>query len=72
MNSWNIRNVSRCGCELGSSLAHEINQPQAIRNYSEGGLLRISKNKPLTDIEPVFEKIQSQVDRADADLVFNA
>ncbi|OBS99446.1 histidine kinase [Vibrio tasmaniensis] len=53
--------------ELGSSLAHEINQPlAAIRNYSEGGLLRISKNKPLTDIEPVFEKIQSQVDRADA------
>ncbi|EDK31021.1 putative tetrathionate reductase complex: sensory transduction histidine kinase [Vibrionales bacterium SWAT-3] len=53
--------------ELGSSLAHEINQPlAAIRNYSEGGLLRISKNKPLTDIEPVFEKIQSQVDRANA------
>ncbi|GEM79814.1 sensor histidine kinase [Vibrio superstes] len=53
--------------ELGSSLAHEINQPlAAIRNYSEGGLLRISKNKPLTDIKPVFEKIQSQVDRADA------
>ncbi len=53
--------------ELGSSLAHEINQPlAAIRNYSEGGLLRISKNKPLTDMEPVFEKIQSQVDRADA------
>ncbi|WP_240700377.1 sensor histidine kinase [Vibrio sp. F13] len=53
--------------ELGSSLAHEINQPlAAIRNYSEGGLLRISKNKPITDIEPVFEKIQSQVDRADA------
>ncbi|MCZ8485968.1 hypothetical protein O9993_11700 [Vibrio lentus] len=51
------RNVSRWLSELGSSLAHEINQPlAAIRNYSEGGLLRISKNKPLTDIEPVLRR----------------
>ena len=53
--------------ELGSSLAHEINQPlAAIRNYSEGGLLRIAKHKPIEDIAPVFEKIQTQVERADA------
>lgn len=53
--------------ELGSSLAHEINQPlAAIRNYSEGGLLRLAKQLPYQDITPVFEKIQSEVDRADA------
>jgi two-component system sensor histidine kinase TtrS len=53
--------------ELGSSLAHEINQPlAAIRNYSEGGLLRLAKKLPYQDIVPVFEKIQSEVDRADA------
>ncbi len=53
--------------ELGSSLAHEINQPlAAIRNYSEGGLLRLAKLRPYEDIVPVFEKIQCQVERADA------
>ncbi|MCG6283067.1 sensor histidine kinase, partial [Vibrio diabolicus] len=53
--------------ELGSSLAHEINQPlAAIRNYSEGGLLRVAKQRPTEEITPVFEKIQAQVDRADA------
>ena len=53
--------------ELGSSLAHEINQPlAAIRNYSEGGLLRLAKRRPAEDIVPVFEKIHSQVERADA------
>ncbi|ELL0571219.1 PhnD/SsuA/transferrin family substrate-binding protein [Vibrio fluvialis] len=53
--------------ELGSSLAHEINQPlAAIRNYSEGGLLRVAKQRPAEEITPVFEKIQAQVDRADA------
>ena len=53
--------------ELGSSLAHEINQPlAAIRNYSEGGLLRLSKQRPNDDIVPVFHKIQKEVDRADA------
>ncbi|WP_261817751.1 sensor histidine kinase [Vibrio gallicus] len=53
--------------ELGSSLAHEINQPlAAIRNYSEGGLIRLTKNKPTAEIIPVFEKIQAQVERADS------
>ncbi|WP_199483759.1 sensor histidine kinase [Vibrio owensii] len=53
--------------ELGSSLAHEINQPlAAIRNYSEGGLLRLAKKRPHEDIVPVLEKIQTQVERADA------
>lgn len=53
--------------ELGSSLAHEINQPlTAIRNYSEGGLLRLAKKRPYEDIIPVLEKIQAQVERADA------
>lgn len=53
--------------ELGSSLAHEINQPlAAIRNYSEGGLLRLAKKRPPEDIVPVLEKIQAQVERADA------
>ncbi|PKG57759.1 sensor histidine kinase [Shewanella sp. GutDb-MelDb] len=53
--------------ELGSSLAHEINQPlTAIRNYSEGGLLRLAKQRPYEDIIPVFDKIQSEVERADA------
>ncbi|RJX75217.1 sensor histidine kinase [Vibrio sinensis] len=53
--------------ELGSSVAHEINQPlAAIRNYSEGGLLRLAKKRPYEDIIPVLEKIQTQVDHADA------
>ncbi|MDV6251749.1 PhnD/SsuA/transferrin family substrate-binding protein [Vibrio sp. EA2] len=53
--------------EIGSSLAHELNQPlAAIRNYSEGGLLRLAKKRPHEDIVPVLEKIQGQVERADA------
>ncbi|GAM57539.1 tetrathionate reductase sensory transduction histidine kinase [Vibrio ishigakensis] len=53
--------------ELGSSIAHEINQPlAAIRNYSEGGLLRLQKERPHQDIIPVMTKIQAQVERADA------
>ncbi|MCY9875777.1 PhnD/SsuA/transferrin family substrate-binding protein [Vibrio natriegens] len=53
--------------EIGSSLAHELNQPlAAIRNYSEGGLLRLAKKRPYEDIVPVFDKIQGQVERADA------
>ncbi|EOV4646902.1 PhnD/SsuA/transferrin family substrate-binding protein [Vibrio parahaemolyticus] len=53
--------------EIGSSLAHELNQPlAAIRNYSEGGLLRLAKKRPREDIVPVLEKIQGQVERADA------
>jgi len=53
--------------ELGSSLAHEINQPlAAIRNYSQGGLLRIKKGKAAQDLVPVLEKIELQVIRADS------
>ncbi|GEA51882.1 sensor histidine kinase [Vibrio inusitatus NBRC 102082] len=53
--------------ELGSSIAHEINQPlAAIRNYSEGGMLRLQKQRPHQDIVPVMQKIQAQVERADA------
>ncbi|HEY7866772.1 MAG TPA: PhnD/SsuA/transferrin family substrate-binding protein [Psychromonas sp.] len=52
--------------ELGSSLAHEINQPlAAIRNYSQGGLLRLKKGQPAQDLVPVLEKIELQVVRAD-------
>lgn len=53
--------------ELGSSLAHEINQPlAAIRNYSQGGMLQIDKGKSAQQLAPVFEKIQQQVIRADS------
>lgn len=53
--------------ELGSSLAHEINQPlAAIRNYSQGGLLRIKKGKEAQELVPVLEKIEQQVIRADS------
>ena len=53
--------------ELGSSLAHEINQPlAAIRNYSQGGLLRINKGKGAQELVPVLEKIEQQVIRADS------
>lgn len=53
--------------ELGSSLAHEINQPlAAIRNYSQGGLLRIKKGKGAQELVPVLEKIEQQVIRADS------
>jgi len=52
--------------ELGSSLAHEINQPlAAILNYSQGGLLRINKGADANEITPALEKIQQQVKRAD-------
>lgn len=52
--------------ELGSSLAHEINQPlTAILNYSQGGLLRLNKGATSADMVPVLEKIQQQVKRAD-------
>ncbi|MDF5462862.1 PhnD/SsuA/transferrin family substrate-binding protein, partial [Vibrio parahaemolyticus] len=41
--------------EIGTSLAHELNQPlAAIRNYSEGGLLRLAKKRPHEDIVPVL------------------
>jgi len=51
--------------ELGSSLAHEINQPlTAILNYSQGGLLRLKKGADTSEIVPALEKIQQQVKRA--------
>nr|VVV05607.1 Tetrathionate sensor histidine kinase TtrS [Aliivibrio wodanis] len=53
--------------ELGSSLAHEINQPlAAIRNYSQGGLLRLRKGLPAQELIPILEKIEQQVIRADS------
>ena len=52
--------------ELGSSLAHEINQPlAAIRNYSQGGLIRLKNGNSRDEIVSVFETIQHQVSRAD-------
>jgi two-component system sensor histidine kinase TtrS len=52
--------------ELGGSIAHEINQPlSAIRNYSQGGLVRINKGSSADDLKVVLEKIQQQVIRAD-------
>lgn len=51
--------------ELGSSLAHEINQPlSAIKNYSQGVKLRIERGNKPDDILPVMEKIQQQVTSA--------
>ncbi|GAK18742.1 LOW QUALITY PROTEIN: tetrathionate reductase sensory transduction histidine kinase [Vibrio sp. JCM 19053] len=51
--------------EIGTSLAHELNQHlAAIRNYSEGGLLRLAKKTP-TRYCPCTENT-GQVERADA------
>ncbi|WP_261822320.1 sensor histidine kinase [Pragia fontium] len=51
--------------ELGASIAHEISQPlAAIQNYSQGGLIRVNKGKPVTELQPVLEHIQHQVMRA--------
>ncbi|MGR5177710.1 sensor histidine kinase [Vibrio mediterranei] len=53
--------------ELGTSVAHEMNQPlAAIRNYSEGASLRLAKNRPKEEIEPLLEKVHDQIDRAEA------
>lgn len=53
--------------ELGSSIAHEMNQPlAAIRNYSEGGLKRLSKQGTVENIAAIFNNIHTQVERADA------
>jgi two-component system sensor histidine kinase TtrS len=52
--------------ELGSSLAHEINQPLAtIQHYNHGILLRIKKGEPIHTLIPFLEKIEQQVMRAD-------
>ncbi|NLS13750.1 PhnD/SsuA/transferrin family substrate-binding protein [Vibrio sp. SM6] len=52
--------------KLGSSLAHELNQPlAAIRLYAEGELSRRRQGRTDTDIVALFEKIQRQTDRID-------
>ena len=51
--------------ELGSSLAHEINQPlSAIKNYSQGVKLRVERGSKPEELLPVMEKIQQQVNVA--------
>lgn len=51
--------------ELGSSLAHELNQPlAAIKNYSQGVQLRMEQGTPPEVLMPIFQKIQQQVDTA--------
>lgn len=53
--------------ELGSSLAHEINQPlSVIRNYSEGAMVRIDKGKSAQELRPILENINQQVIKADS------
>lgn len=48
--------------ELGSSIAHEINQPlAAIKNYSQGAKVRIERGTPPEEILPILDKIQQQV-----------
>lgn len=48
--------------ELGSSLAHEINQPlSAINNYSQGAKIRVKQGKSTEEILPVLDRIQHQV-----------
>ncbi|AFJ45967.1 sensor histidine kinase [Shimwellia blattae] len=55
--------------KLGSSLAHELNQPlSAIRLYAEGELSRQKKGNSQTNIEILLTKIRDQVVRID-DLV---
>jgi len=52
--------------ELGTSLAHEINQPlTSIMCYANGGLNRVRSGK-LTqkDMEEVFERLSSEAQRA--------
>ncbi|MBV7299921.1 sensor histidine kinase [Enterovibrio sp. NIFS-20-8] len=48
--------------ELGSSIAHEINQPlSTIKNYSEGLERRIERGMTAEELKPVLGKIQQQV-----------
>ncbi|MGB2078541.1 MAG: sensor histidine kinase [Vibrio sp.] len=52
--------------ELGSSLAHEINQPlSAIRNYTQAAQLKLLKGAQPNEIEPILERIDQQVTRVD-------
>ncbi|MGR5300604.1 MULTISPECIES: sensor histidine kinase [Vibrio] len=51
--------------ELGSSLAHEINQPlAAIKNYSQGVKVRMERGTKPEELFPILEKIQLQVTSA--------
>ncbi|EEZ00189.1 tetrathionate reductase sensory transduction histidine kinase [Vibrio sp. RC586] len=48
--------------ELGSSLAHELNQPlAAIKNYSHGAQLRMEQGTSPETLMPILQKIQQQV-----------
>ncbi|MEH0668639.1 sensor histidine kinase [Vibrio owensii] len=51
--------------ELGSSLAHEINQPlAAIKNYSQGAKVRMERGATAEEMSPILDKIQQQVTSA--------
>lgn len=51
--------------ELGSSLAHEINQPlAAIKNYSQGAKVRMERGATAEEMAPILDKIQQQVTSA--------
>ncbi len=53
--------------ELGSSIAHEINQPlAAIKNYSQGMKIRMQKGTTPEEMAPIIDKIQHQVTSASA------
>ncbi len=53
--------------ELGTSIAHEINQPlSAIRNYTESVRTRLKKQLPADKITPVLDQVVTQLDRTDA------
>ena len=52
--------------ELGSSIAHEINQPlSAIRNFTESARLRLKKNASPDKIFSVLDQVFVQLDRTD-------
>ncbi|UPQ89268.1 sensor histidine kinase [Vibrio sinaloensis] len=51
--------------ELGSSLAHELNQPLAvIKNYSQGASKQLEQGIAPEQLEVVLQKIQQQVNSA--------
>lgn len=52
--------------ELGSSLAHEINQPlSAIRNYSQAAQIKLKNGAQLEEINNILGRIDQQVTRVD-------
>ncbi|AOV96873.1 histidine kinase [Edwardsiella hoshinae] len=53
--------------ELGTSLAHELNQPlEAIKNYADGCLHRAHRQAEISTLIPALGQISQQVTRADA------